>query len=327
MKIKSFLPAFLILLAASLPIFITTPYYLRVLILAGIFMVLAISYDLIAGQVGALSLAHPAFYGIGAYTVAILVTKAGWGFVPSFVVAAAIASVMAIAIGIPSFRLEESTFAIGTLGFLLILKLVATNWIGLTEGPMCTTGVLPLEFVLPGGYVFSTTSLRDTYYGIMVLTIAAYIIARVINSSRLGRAFHGVRENQLLAEMEGVHALFYKMFAFVVGAAIASIAGGYYGSYSSLVCPSEMELWYVITLLIIINLGGAGSLRGVMTAAVIFTVLPEVLRISPQLRLVIYGLLLLIFALYLPGGFEGLFQALETRLSRPKSISTYPRED
>jgi branched-chain amino acid transport system permease protein len=324
---KRLIPVFLVLVAISLPIFITTPYYLRVLILAGIFMVLGISYDLIAGQVGALSLAHPAFYGIGAYTVAILVTKAGWGFAPSFAVAAIIASLMAVAIGIPSFRLEDSTFAIGTLGFLLILKLVATNWIDLTDGPMCTTGVPPLELVLPGGYVFSTISLRDTYYGILLITILAYIIARAINSSRLGRAFHGVRENQLLAEMEGIHALFYKMFAFVVGAAIAGVAGGYYASYSSLVCPTEMELWYVITLLIIINLGGAGSLRGVMTAAVIFTVLPELLRISPQLRLVIYGLLLLIFALYLPGGFEGLFQAFERRLSRLKAVSANPQED
>lgn len=325
--IRKITPILLILIAVSLPIFVTKSYYLRVLNLAGIFMVLSISYDLIAGQVGALSLAHPAFYGIGAYTVAILVTKAEWGPLPSFILAAIIASLMAIAIGIPSFRLEDSTFAIGTLGFLLILKLVATNWIGLTEGPMCTTGVPPLEFNLPGGYKFTTISLRDTYYGILILVILAYIIAKAINSSRIGRAFHSVRENQLLAEMEGVHALFYKMFAFVVGAAIASIAGGYYVSYSSIVCPTEMELWYVITLLIIINLGGAGSLRGVMTAAVIFTVLPEVLRISPELRLVIYGILLLIFALYLPGGFEGLFKAVETRFSRRKSTTVNPQEE
>ncbi len=315
------LPA-LVLIAVLWPVVITTPYFFRIMTLAGILVVLAISYDLVAGQVGALSLAHPAFYGIGAYTVAILVTQWGWSFLAAFAAAAAISAIVAIAVGIPSFRLHESTFAIGTLGMLLILKLIANNWVELTQGPMCVTRVPSLEFILPGGFTLSNSSLQGAYYGVLILDLGALGLVYALNTSRVGRAFRAVRENELLGGMQGIHALFYKMLAFGVGAAIAGIAGGYYATWSSLVCPTEMEMYYMITLLIILNMGGAGSLRGVVTAAIVFTVLPELLRISTELRLVIYGVLLLIFALYLPEGFEGVIKSLEARLSRVGAAPT-----
>jgi ABC-type branched-subunit amino acid transport system permease subunit len=300
--------------AALLPLVLATPYYVRVMTLAGIFVVLAVSYDLVAGQVGALSLAHPAFYGIGAYAVAILVTRQGWSFPAAFGAAAAISAAMAVVVGIPSFRLHESTFAIGTLGMLLIIKLVANNWIELTEGPMCVTHVPSLQFSLPGGLILSNSSLQGGYYGVLALALIVIALVHALNSSRVGRAFRAVRENDLLAEMQGVNVLSYRMLAFAVGAAIAGIAGGYYVTWSSLVCPTEMELYYMITLLIILNIGGAGSLRGVVTAAIAFTILPELLRISTELRLVIYGVILLVFALYLPEGFEGLIRSVDSRL-------------
>ena len=133
--------AVLLAAAAAVPWLITSPYLMRVLVLAGLFVVLALSYDLVVGHTGNLSLAHPAFYGIGAYTVAILTTRYDLGFPAAFAAAAAMAVVAAIVIGIPSFRLSGHSFAIGTLGMAWVLQLVANNWIDLTNGPMCVIGV------------------------------------------------------------------------------------------------------------------------------------------------------------------------------------------
>jgi ABC-type branched-subunit amino acid transport system permease subunit len=295
--------------AVAVPLVLDGAQVLRVLILAGLFVVLAISYDLVVGQTGALSLAHPAFYAIGAYTVAILIAKHGVGALPAFAAAAFLSALAAVVIGIPSFRLSEHSFAIGTLGFAWVLQLVTNNWIDLTEGPMCITAVPPLRVALPGGVVFSTVSLQSTYYGMLALAALTYALAVTINGSRVGRACHAVRENQVAAEMHGVHSLFYKLLMFAVGAAVAGVAGGYFATYSSIVCPTEAMQWTVI-LLIVVYLGGVGSVRGVTIGAVLFTILPELLRVTKEARLVIYGVLLLLFALYLPEGIDGFLRRL-----------------
>jgi ABC-type branched-subunit amino acid transport system permease subunit len=276
---------------------------------------MAVTYDLVIGQTGSLSLAHPAFYGIGAYVVGISVTEYGVSFPLAFACAAVSTFAVAIAIGLPSFRLSDHSFAIGTLGFAWTLQLVAKNWIGLTNGPMCVTGVRPLDVHL-GLIEFSTASPSGAYYGAFGLAAVICCLAGAINSSRIGRAFRAVRENETLAEMEGVNSLYYKLLAFGISAAFVGIAGGYYVTYSSLVCPTEMGYPYTITLLIIVYLGGVGSIRGVVSGAILFTVIPEMLRIAPEARLVIYGVLLLIVAIYLPDGLEGLLRKLGDELRK-----------
>jgi branched-chain amino acid transport system permease protein len=304
--------------AVAAPYVIADAYLIRVLILAGLFVVLALSYDLVVGQAGALSLAHPAFYGIGAYAVAILVVNYGVGFFVAFLIAGAVSFLAAILIGIPSFRLSGHSFAIGTLGMAWVLQLVANNWIELTNGPMCVIGVPPIELTV-AGMTIGNASLEGAYYGVVLLAAATYFLLWAINTSRVGRALHAIRENEVLGEMQGVDSLFYKLLAFSISATIAGIAGGYYASYSSLVCPTELGLPYTITLLIIIYLGGVGSLRGVMIGAILFTVLPELLRVTQEARLVIYGALLLLVAIYMPDGVEGAVRGMEERVRRRKA--------
>ena len=177
-----------LLVAAMIPVITQDQYVLRVLVIAALFVVMAVTYDLIVGQTGSLSLAHPTFYGIGAYAVAILVTSYDVGFPLAFAAAALLSFIAAIAIGIPAFRLSEQTFAIGTLGFAVVLQLVANNWIDLTNGPMCTTGVRPLEFTV-GRLTFSSVVLTHAYYGALVLAAGVTLIVWAITSSRVGRAF------------------------------------------------------------------------------------------------------------------------------------------
>jgi ABC-type branched-subunit amino acid transport system permease subunit len=288
-----------------------------VLVLAGLFVILALSYDLVVGHTGNLSLAHPAFYGIGAYAVAILTTRFEFGFLPAFAAAAVLAVIAAVLIGIPSFRLSGHSFAIGTLGMAWVLQLVANNWIDVTNGPMCVIGVPPLELGL-GTVKLSTASLTGAYEGVLILCALTYVTLRAITASRVGRAFHAIRENEQLAGMQGVNVLRYKLLAFAISAALAGIAGGYYASYSSLVCPTELGLPYTITLLIIVYLGGVGSLRGVAIGAVLFTILPELLRVTQAARLVVYGVLLLLVAIYMPDGVEGMLVTTQKRFRRQR---------
>ncbi|MFI5377134.1 MAG: branched-chain amino acid ABC transporter permease, partial [Candidatus Rokuibacteriota bacterium] len=116
-------------------------YVLHVLIFTALYGALALSYDLVVGHVGSLSLAHPAFFGLGAYTAALLATEGRWPFAAALPAGIAVAAVVALAVGVPMFRLTEHSFAMGTLGFAIVTQVVATNWVDFTHGPLCVTGI------------------------------------------------------------------------------------------------------------------------------------------------------------------------------------------
>jgi ABC-type branched-subunit amino acid transport system permease subunit len=270
-------------------------YILHVLIFTALFAALALSYDLVVGHVGSLSLAHPAFFGIGAYTAAILATTAGWAFVADLGAAVLAAAVVAALVGVPLFRLTEHAFAVGTLGFAVVAWIVATNWVEVTRGPLCITGIPKPVTTLPAWYWVALTALG----GVLLLY-------RGLTGFRLGRALHAVRDNEPLAAAAGIDPLRYRMLAFTVGGALAGGVGALYAHYLSVFCPEEMTVALTVNLLVIVFLGGVGTLRGVLVGAVLFTALPEVLRLAPTWRLVIYGGLLLVIVIRSPAGLEGL---------------------
>jgi len=301
-------------LAVSAPFIVAgiTPgaqrYVVHVLIFTALFAALALSYDLVVGHVGSLSLAHPAFFGIGAYTAAILSTRAGWPFLADLAAAVILAGLVAALAGVPLFRLVEHAFAVGTLGFALVTWIVATNWVDLTRGPLCITGIPKPAVVLPGGTKLAITTLPAYYWlalGALGLVLCLY---RLLTTFRLGRAFHAVRDNEVLAAAAGINPLRYRMLAFVIGGALGGGVGALYAHYLSVFCPEEMTVALTVNLLVIVFLGGVGSLRGVLVGAALFTALPEVLRLAPTWRLVIYGGLLLVIVVRSPEGLEGLFR-------------------
>jgi ABC-type branched-subunit amino acid transport system permease subunit len=270
-------------------------YIVHVLVFTALFAALALSYDLVVGHVGALSLAHPAFFGVGAYTAAILATRAGWPFVGGLVAAVVVAAAVAAVAGVPLFRLTEHAFAVGTLGFALVAWIVATNWVDVTRGPLCITGIPKPVTTLPAWYWVALSALG-----------AVLLLYRGMTSFRLGRALHAVRDNEPLAAAAGINPLRYRMLAFTVGGALAGGVGALYAHYLSVFCPEEMTVALTVNLLVIVFLGGVGTLRGVLVGALLFTALPEVLRMAPTWRLVIYGCLLLVIVVRSPGGLEGL---------------------
>jgi len=270
-------------------------YIVHVLVYTALFATLALSYDLVVGHVGALSLAHPAFFGVGAYTAAILATRLGWPFLADVVAAVLVAGAVAAVAGVPLFRLTEHAFAVGTLGFAVVASIVATNWVEVTRGPLCITGIPKPVTTLPAWYWLALTALG-----------AVVLLYRGLTSFRIGRALHAVRDNESLAASAAIDPLRYRMLAFTVGGALAGGVGAIYAHYLSVFCPEEMTVALTVNLLVIVFLGGVGTLRGVLIGAVLFTALPEVLRLAPTWRLVIYGLLLLVIVVRSPAGLDGL---------------------
>jgi ABC-type branched-subunit amino acid transport system permease subunit len=297
------------LIAATLPR--QQRYVLHVLIFTALFAALALSYDLVVGHVGSLSLAHPAFFGVGAYTAAILATAARWPFVADLVAAVLAAAVVAALVGVPLFRLTEHAFAVGTLGLAVVASIVANNWVEVTRGPLCITGIPKPRL---GGLAITTLS---GYYWLALGALATVaLLYRRLTTFRLGRAFHAVRDNEPLAGAAGIDPLKYRLLAFTVSAALAGAVGALYAHYLSVMCPEEMTIGLTVNLLVIVFLGGVGSLRGVLVGAVLFTALPEVLRLAPTWRLVIYGVLLLLVVVRSPEGIESLLRRVGARADR-----------
>jgi ABC-type branched-subunit amino acid transport system permease subunit len=286
-------------------------YILHVLIFTALFGALALSYDLVVGHVGSLSLAHPAFFGVGAYGAALLATEARWPFAAALAAGLVLAGLTAVAVGVPMFRLTEHSFAMGTLGLALVTQIVATNWVDFTRGPLCVTGIPKPQI---GGLRIAT--LPGFYWmGLVTLALVA-LLYHGLTTFRLGRAFHAVRDNETLASSAAIDPLRYRMLAFTIAGALAGGVGALYVSYVGVLCPGELTVSLSVNLLVMIFLGGVGSLRGVLVGAAAFTALPEVLRIAPTWRMVIYGLLLLVIVIRAPDGLEGLSRRSAARWRR-----------
>ncbi len=287
-------------------------YVLHILVFTALVAALALSYDLAVGHVGSLSLAHPAFFGIGAYAAALLATEARWPFPAGLGAAVLAAGLAALLIGVPAFRLAEHSFAIGTLGFALVTHIVATNWVEFTRGPLCVIGIPRPEIALGGTLRLQIATLPQYYWlGLGTLGFTA-LLYRGLTTFRIGRAFNAVRDNESLAAAAGINPLKYRMLAFVIGAALAGGVGALYAHYLTVLCPEELTIGLTVNLLVILFLGGVGSLRGVLIGAVLFTTLPEILRIAPTWRLAIYGLLLLAIVIRAPEGLDAMLRRAAT---------------
>jgi ABC-type branched-subunit amino acid transport system permease subunit len=293
-----------VVVAALIPQLTSDQFTLGVFTDAMVYVSLALSYDLTVGQIGSLSLAHPAFFGIGAYTAALLVEHSSLPVPVQMVSAVAVAGLLAALIGIPSFRLSNLTFGMATLGFALIAQLVTQNEVTLTGGPLCISGLAPVSV---DALTRAGISVNDQqYYLFFGLAVIVAIFIRVLTTSRIGRAYTAVREDEAMAMVAGISPTRYRMSSFIIGGAIAGAIGAAYAHYVSVVCPSNLDISYTVNLLVIVFLGGAGGFWGIIGAAVLFTAIPEGLQVDPTNRLLIYGAVLLLGVTLMPEGLERL---------------------
>jgi branched-chain amino acid transport system permease protein len=226
-------------------------------------------------------------------------------FVIALPAAGVLASVIALGVGYPALRLSYHSFAIVTLAFTLIMRAVWINWVGLTNGPMGIPGVPRPAIEIPflGGIPIETST-AYYYFTLVLVTISCGFIYLMIYS-RVGRALLSIRENEVLAETLGVNAFKYRMIAFAIGAFFAGIAGSITAHYINFVGPEFTDFYYITMLLIMVILGGSGTIHGVIIGAIAFTFIPEYLRITPEFRDVIYGYILLLTIVFMPNGIGG----------------------
>ena len=293
----------------SLPQFVSNNYTLHVIILSLMYVAFALSFDIAAGHLGTISLAHPVFFGLGSYTAAILSTRFGIPFWANMLLSMVLAFMLARMISIPAFRLRDVSFAIATLGLALSAQLVVNNWVEVTEGPLCIKGIPRPEISLLNGTTISIGNQVGNYYLFLAFALFTVFVYILVTGGRLGRVLTAVRNDETLAATVGVDVIRYKRFGFLVGASLAGGIGSLWAQYMTVVCPTNMGIAYTNNLLIIIFVGGAGILWGVVTGAIVLTVIPEILRVSPDLRLIIYGFVLLFMVVVMPKGLAGLLKS------------------
>jgi branched-chain amino acid transport system permease protein len=303
----------------AIPQFFKSGYAINLLIDLVRWTIFALSFDLVAGHVSAVSLGQPVFYGLGAYVAALLGPQLGFGFIGNVLLAAVLMALLALGAGIAFFRIRRVTFAIGTLGAAIIAQLVVNSATNLTGGALCTTGVPRPQFAIPFSQaIIKVVRPEQFYYLLLPMLAITLLIYWAVTSGRIGRAFASVREDEIRASAIGVYPLRYKLLAFAVGSGIAGALGAFQAYYLTVVCPTEMSLDITTTLLIIVFVGGAAHLRGVIMGALLFSLLPRLLElvggqaITPAYQQVIYGVILILVMLFLPDGLDGLI----TRLSR-----------
>ncbi len=291
--------AVLALGALTAPFWVRNPYHLHVLIMSGIFTILALSLNLLLGYTGQLSLGHAAFFGIGAYTSALITLRWEWPFWPALAAAALASGLAGWAIGRLALRVRGAYFVLVTISFAGVISLVSVNWMDLTNGPLGLPGV-PAPELGP----WSLRTKTAYYYLVLAAATLAYLVCARVVRSRVGRALVALRENEPLAESVGIDSTRYLVLATVLSAGMAGVAGSLYAHYTRFVSPEVFLFSYTVTMVIMVVAGGKGTLAGPVVGAVLFTVLPEALReaMAWQWQLLAYGVLLILLVFFLPRG-------------------------
>lgn len=281
-------------------------YLIHLAILVCIYIVLALSLQLSMGFTGQFNLGHIAFFGIGAYTSALL-TLNGFPFWMGFLLAGMISAIFGYLLSIPTRKLKGDYLGLATLGFSFVVYAILLNWTDLTRGPLGLPGIPKPEIL---GFIFS----NNFNYLILVLVIAlaTYFCIKKIVESPFGLVIQSIRDDELMANTLGKDSFRAKSIALATSAFFAGIAGSLYAHYITFIDPSSFTLMQLLPILSIIIIGGLASLKGTIIATIIIILLPEPLRfigfpssiIGPA-RQIIYALLLLVILLFKPKGIDG----------------------
>ena len=297
------LTTFLVLLAAILyPLLIKDLYFMHIAILIGIYLILAVSLNLLLGYAGQLSLGHAAFFGVGAYTSSLLWLNLKipmWGGMPMALMTSGLLGYIVAKV---AFKLRGAYFVIMTIGVAEVLKLVGLNWVDLTKGPMGLT-----EISAPSLHLGSLGSIdfgdKTPYYylTLMIVLICLFFQKRIIHSS-FGRAFVSIRENEDLAESVGINSYKYLVIVVIISASMAGVAGSLYAHYVSFIDPNVFAFFISVNVVMMVIGGGQGTFVGPVIGAIVFSVIPELLRALGNSRMAVYSLFIIFIVIFMPRG-------------------------
>jgi len=281
-------------------------YFIHLLILIGIYFILAASLQLPLGYSGLLNFGHIAFFGIGAYTYAILTLN---GLPPIFVflVAGTIAAIFGFLLSIPTNKLKGDYLALMSLGFSFVIYAILLNWTELTRGPLGLPGI-------PRPIIFDFVFSGNSSFFILVLIIAAtsYLFLHLLTKSPFGKALEAIRDDELAARSLGKNTFRLKSVSLIISAFMAGIAGSLFAAYITFIDPSSFTFVNLIPILLIVIIGGIASLPGTFFATIVIILLPELFRfiglpseILGPVRQIFYALALILIIYFKPLGFYG----------------------
>jgi len=275
--------------------------YTDIMIFAGIYCLITIGLSLLMGYAGQISIGHAAFYGIGAYTSAILTVQYGLNPWPCIFIGMVISAVVAVLVGAPSLKLRGHYLAMATLAFGIIVYIIFNEETSWTGGPDGMPGIPGLSL-----FGFAFDSVEKYYYLVWVFVFAAFIFTVNLIQSGIGRALRAIHVSEPAASAMGVDISRFKILVFVYSAVLASLAGSLYAHYLNFINPSTFDLFFSIKLLIMIALGGMYNIWGAIIGAGLITFLSyEWLHYFEEYEVIVYGAILLLVTIFLPKGLVG----------------------
>lgn len=299
-----------------IPLLVANTFQLRVVMLFLIYALVALGLNLLVGLVSLVSLGQAGLYALGAYTVAILATKTGAGFVPAMLGAMAITALAGVALAYPTVRVRGVYLAVVTIAFGLIVQNVAIDWRALTGG---TLGISNVPRVNLGSGPLNT---RDLYWLIAVITFIGFVVHHNLMHSRIGRAMKAVAQSETAARALGIDPIRQRVLAFVLSSVFAGIAGGLYAYLNRYVNPDTFSFSDSIRFLLMVILGGAGTTFGPLIGAGVLTWIPNLLQAFGKWQLFAYGALLALVIFFLPKGIAGSVRDLWMRLRHGSAQAT-----
>lgn len=298
------------LLAASVVVYIVLVLLLQTgiineyngntLIFAGIYVIVALSLNLITGFTGQLALGQAGFMAVGAYTTAVCIMRFNIPLFFSILLGGLVTAIFGFLIGFPTLRLRGDYLAITTLGFGEIIRVLMVNLESLTGGAAGLKGIPHLfesdDFIL---------NLVMSFTWVFAFALAAVLIVSNLIKSSPGRAIVSIKEDEIASNSMGINVPYYKMFSFILSAFLAGIGGGLYASHIGYINPMMFGFMNSVNFVVIVVLGGLGSITGTILASVVFAYIQEWLRILQDFRMVIFGLILILLMLFWPKGLMG----------------------
>ena len=275
-------------------------YFLDVAILVGIYVILALGLNVVVGFTGLLNLGFVAFYALGAYSYALLNTRFGLGFWTALPFSVGLSAIAGFLLAVPALRLRGDYLAIVTLGFGEITRLILNNWDSLTMGPNGISGISA-----PGIFSLSLGKLSYFYYLVLFFVLITFFITKRVYSSKIGRAWVAIREDEIASSIMGINTTMYKLYAFAFGAFWAGLAGAVFAGKMQFVSPESFTFMESVLILCMVIIGGLGSIPGVILGAFILVLLPEMLREIQLYRMLALGAGLVLLMVFRPQGLFG----------------------
>lgn len=305
--------AIISLILLVIPWLLPNRYLLSVAVLVGIYSFITIGLNLLLGYAGQISMGHAAFYGMGAYTVAVLTTRFQWDPFLALCMALLVVGVIAWLIGKPTLKLKGHYLAMATVGFGLIIQILMDELVEITGGPQGISGIPKLAIL-----GFSIKDDFRAYFLIWGLVMAVQWMVVNLIKGKMGRAFLAVHTNESAADSLGINTASLKQTVFVMSAVLAALAGAFYAFTINYISPEPFGFNFSIMLVTMVVIGGMGNLWGPLLGTALLGILPELLRSFKNFDIAVYGLLLIIIVIFMPKGVISIFDWMAKQLKRSR---------